>query len=323
MAKEKKPTSLADEFLSTVSPDFVVPGLTGAQRAAREKGLGASDAERIMKGDWRRLWREKTKRAAPEDLSDRLAVQMGSVTEAFNAYWFTRRTGILVNRAPAVVDRTHQHAAIPYMLANIDGLVLIDDRMRLFEAKHHNAFGSKTDAPANNYAQMQHAMEVLDLEGCEMSVFFGNADWQRFSVERDRDYCALLMERETEFWDYVLRDHEPPGDSEPETSPALELMRQLDMRTNNEWGDAEATWIDARPHRIRFDEAESRLKAMLPADVDFAFGAELCCVRNKGGSLSLRYPNKRDDKRIRDLVEAAEDALLIADLAERGETLDL
>src|SRR5580765_8515171 len=67
------------------SPACVVPDLTPAQKVARMGGLGGSDAERIMAGNWYRLWAEKTKRVAAEDLTRVLPVQMGKVTEAFNA----------------------------------------------------------------------------------------------------------------------------------------------------------------------------------------------------------------------------------------------
>lgn len=44
-------------------------GLTDEQRAERAKGIGGSDAGRIMAGEWRQLWLEKTGRAQGDDLS--------------------------------------------------------------------------------------------------------------------------------------------------------------------------------------------------------------------------------------------------------------
>ena len=181
MGKIKSAAAAAED----VSPVFVVPGLTPEQTKARKGLIGGSDAERIMAGDWLTLWQEKTGRTPAEDLTRNLAVQMGNVTQAFSAYWFTLMTGVPVNVSASVTKRTHSHAGYAHMVCNIDGLVIIDGRLRLFEAKHTNPFGSKGETPAKYYAQIQHCMEVLDLEGCEMSVFFGNSDWQRFSVERD------------------------------------------------------------------------------------------------------------------------------------------
>ena len=99
MGKMKAAAAAAEER----SPDFIVPDLTPQQKEMRSKGLGGSDAERIMSGDWYQLWAEKTKRVVPEDLSRVLPLQMGKATEAFNAHWV--QTGIHVNRAPSVVER--------------------------------------------------------------------------------------------------------------------------------------------------------------------------------------------------------------------------
>jgi predicted phage-related endonuclease len=291
--------------LSDVSPRFRVPGLTERQLEMRSKGIGASDAEKIMTGNWYPLWEEKTGRAKREDLTRSLPVQMGNVTEAFNAYWYELMTERHVNRAPSVVDVTWQHKKIPWMLCNIDGLVTIDKRIRLFEGKHINPFGSKGDAPARFLAQIQHCLEVLDLEGCELSCFFGNTDWMGFTVERDRDYCALILEREAEFWSHVQKDLPPPRNDPIPSLPSLELMRPLDMRLNNKWNDGEATWIEELPHAQRFDAAVKNLKELVPADVDFAFGQELVCVRDRAGKLSLRYPNKKDSQRMADELESA------------------
>ena len=46
--------------------------------------IGGSDACRITSGDWINLWEEKTGRKEPEDLSKKLAVQIGIATEKVN-----------------------------------------------------------------------------------------------------------------------------------------------------------------------------------------------------------------------------------------------
>ena len=50
----------------------------------RKGYIGGSDAGRIINGDWLALWQEKTGRAEPEDLSRKLAVQIGIATEKVN-----------------------------------------------------------------------------------------------------------------------------------------------------------------------------------------------------------------------------------------------
>ena len=58
--------------------------------------IGGSDARIIMGEDefyLLRLWREKRGEVEPEDLSDNLIVQLGTVTEDLNRRWYERNTG--------------------------------------------------------------------------------------------------------------------------------------------------------------------------------------------------------------------------------------
>jgi predicted phage-related endonuclease len=62
----------------------------------RRSFIGGSDARIIMGDDGAtlvRLWREKRGEVEPEDLSDNLIVQLGTVTEDLNRRWYERNTG--------------------------------------------------------------------------------------------------------------------------------------------------------------------------------------------------------------------------------------
>ena len=50
----------------------------------RTKGIGGSDANKIISGDWHELWLIKTKRKESDDLSDVVPVQIGIATESLN-----------------------------------------------------------------------------------------------------------------------------------------------------------------------------------------------------------------------------------------------
>jgi predicted phage-related endonuclease len=76
-----------------------------------------------------RLWREKRGEAEPEDLSDVLIVQLGTVTEDLNRHWYARNTGCTIKD----VQRRVQHPVIKWMAATLDGL--IDPGGAVFEAK--------------------------------------------------------------------------------------------------------------------------------------------------------------------------------------------
>src|ERR1700704_3323203 len=76
-----------------------------------------------------RLWREKRGEAEPEDLSDNLIVQLGSVTEELNRHWYERNTGQMVS----AVQRRMFHPVKRWMAATLDGMV--EGTGAVFEAK--------------------------------------------------------------------------------------------------------------------------------------------------------------------------------------------
>ena len=74
----------------------------------RRSFIGGSDARIIMGKDeatLMRLWREKRGEVEPEDLSDNLVVQLGTVTEDLNRRWYERNTGLAIKD----VQRRLQH----------------------------------------------------------------------------------------------------------------------------------------------------------------------------------------------------------------------
>ncbi len=91
-------------------------------RVDRRSFIGGSDARIIMGDDEAalvRLWREKRGEVEPEDLSDNLIVQLGTVTEDLNRRWYERNTGHAVKD----VQRRIQHPVHKWMAATLDGRV--------------------------------------------------------------------------------------------------------------------------------------------------------------------------------------------------------
>ena len=108
---------------------------------------------------WRlvRLWREKRGEVEPEDLSDNLIVQLGTVTEDLNRRWYERNTG----RGIKDVQRRVQHPVHKWMAATLDGLV--DPGGAVFEAKFMLPWTFSEEAAAEKHmAQLQHNMWVAD-----------------------------------------------------------------------------------------------------------------------------------------------------------------
>ena len=103
-----------------------------SKRRDRRSFIGGSDARVIMGEDEAallRLWREKRGEVEPEDLSDNLVVQLGSVTEDLNRHWYERNTSQMVTD----VQRQVRHPVNRWMGATLDGMVA--GTGAVFEAK--------------------------------------------------------------------------------------------------------------------------------------------------------------------------------------------
>jgi predicted phage-related endonuclease len=264
-------------------------GLTSEQKALRRDALGGSDANTIMGGDEKkllRLWREKRGEAEPEDLSDILAVQMGSFTEPFNAAWFEKNTGYRVIGSGKLV----KHATIAHMRATLDGEVVenfgTDDETELgvFEAKHCGTRSTDAEIFARYVPQLTHNCLCAGFERAFLSVFKGNGDWVMFEYELDDAYAERLIAAEAVFWDCV-RTGKPPCSVEPEPTPKPVGVVEYSMQGNNEWASHCADYIETELAADRHELARKSLKALMPDDASKCFGYGLELRRDKRGAV--------------------------------------
>jgi len=287
--------------------------LSKEQHAFRKKGLGGSDATRIMSGEWHKLWLEKTGREESDDLSDVLPVQLGTWTEEFNRQWYQKQTGLVVLTDGCDMLR---HKERPYMLANLDGIVVdpMDssqgklNKIAIFEAKHTNQFKTIEDCVKQYYAQMQHYMYVSDENMCELSVIFGNSRWESYEVLRDEPYIQNLLQMEEAFWAHV-EDDEPPEDIEQQKAKIkLDDMKTVRYGNSRTFVAQAEVWKATRPIVKQFKDAEKGLKGMLPDDVRTAFGAGVYISRSKTGALTIREMNEfKEEGFIENMDEEAAD----------------
>jgi predicted phage-related endonuclease len=133
--------------------------------------IGGSDVRVIMGDDEAklgRLWRETRGEAEPEDLSDNLIVQLGSVTEDLNRRWYERNAGHAIKD----VQKRVQHPVHKWMAATLDGLV--DPGGEVFEAKFMLPWTFTEEATAAKHmAQLQHNMWVIASRSAVLSIVTG------------------------------------------------------------------------------------------------------------------------------------------------------
>jgi predicted phage-related endonuclease len=246
--------------------------------------IGGSDANKIMAGEWRDLWLVKTGREKGDDLSDILAVQMGSYTEALNLAWFKKQTGMDVR----TTNCAHLvHPLIPYMGANLDGRIPLNSMDLVFEAKHTNSSMNIDKAVSRYYPQLQHQMTVIGASQAFLSCFFGNSKWDFATVKFDDDYVKVLMEWEQEFWHHVTSDTEPEDRPGYGKKIDTSTLKTVDMEGNNEWADSVVTYVDTLAAASSHEDARKTLKGMVPADVGEAHGHGIRIKRSTNKSLRI------------------------------------
>ena len=259
--------------------------LKGLNPGDRHSFIGGSDARVIMGGDEAmlvRLWREKRGEVEPEDLSDVLVVQLGTVTEDLNRRWYERNTG----KAIQDVQRRIHHPVHKWMAATLDGLV--DPGRAVFEAKFMLPWTFSEEAAAEKHmAQLQHNMWVANARSAVLSIITGGGKWVELTIHADPLYQHLLLTAEKKFWRCVMSGEEPRLFGVEPPRPRLEAVRTVDMSASNSWAAFAATFCRTRPAHQEHEGAKADLKKLMPEDAKEAIGHGLRAKRSKSGAISF------------------------------------
>ena len=172
----------------------------------RPNGIGGTDANRLVHDDsWLELYDLKVGNTEPEDLSHKLPVRIGTITEDLNREWFTKEMNLRVTQETQIWYND-------YIYGNLDGLVVAgmegeDVNLAVFEAKHS---GQYMDTPKQHtnlldryYPQLQHYMMCAKLNKAYLSIFFGNKSHKIFTIDEDRNFQSLLLKAYKVFWKAV------------------------------------------------------------------------------------------------------------------------
>lgn len=259
-------------------------GLSPEQLAKRRFRVGGSDANAIMAGGeklWN-LWEQKCGFRERDDLSGILAVQMGTWTEDFNAFWFERQTG------HRVLDRGLEGAAKDreWMTATIDGFA----DYSVWEAKHVGGRESRETVLSRYQPQLHHNMVVTRTSRAYLSVFEGNSGYWYEQVEQDPIYTEELLEREAQFWEWVQTQTRPPD--MPSVAAPVMAIKSYDMTSSNSWAEHAGLWLRNKSAAKLFKSAEDGLKESVPADAADARGHGVVVKRAKNGNLRITETEK-------------------------------
>ena len=252
-----------------------------------------------------RLWREKRGEVEPEDLSDNLIVQLGTVTEDLNRRWYERNTGLAIKD----VQRSLQHPVIKWMAATLDGLV--DPGGAVFEAKFMLPWTFSEEVAAEKHmAQLQHNMWVANARSAVLSIITGGGKWVELTIHADPLYQHLLLTAEKKFWRCVMDGEEPRLFGVEPPRPRLEAVRIVDMSASNSWAEFAAVFRRTRPAFVEHEGAKADLKKLVPEDAKEAIGHGFAPnARNRERSASTSWTWRRLMHRSSELIGAIAAAL--------------
>ena len=168
----------------------------------RPRGIGGTDAIRIVEGKWKELWLEKTGQSERADLSDILPVQLGIFTEKFNRQWYTKTTSQRV----VSMNKVWTHPEIDYIYGSLDGVV----NGKVWEAKHTNPFSKEDTILERYYPQLQHYMFVTGFKKSILSVLYGTMRYKIYEVNFDEKFSETLLKACALFWYHVENNIVPP-----------------------------------------------------------------------------------------------------------------
>jgi predicted phage-related endonuclease len=259
----------------------------------RNLGIGGTDARLIMAGDWLPLWRQKTRREDPPDLSQVFRVQLGRHTEPFHLDWIARTHALTLR-----TDIPRQHAPLePWRYITVDAWALGPPHTHV-EVKHSHSAMTLRDAAHYYMPQLQHGLAITGADWCWFSVIPGNGDPMVTKVSRHEEYIGRLLELERTFWIMVQEDLEPDErEGRALATKAAALVPEilvggfkddLDMTRHNEWAVLAAEYLELKGPAGRFELAKKELKALVPEDRRRCFGGGIQITRDKRGQLILR-----------------------------------
>lgn len=251
----------------------------------RKGFIGGSDCVKILAGDWQELWEVKTGRKESDDLSNNIAVQLGSYTEQFNLDWFAKQYG-------TEIVETQMEIKFPINGVPAKGLIdgrLLDDK--IIEAKHTNSFSTMDDVVVRYMPQVQLYCYLAGTSGCYMSVIFGNSKWESVFVSTDQTYFDTMWNEVTTFWGFVSKDVRPPNrhdiPSIPTDNIPLDNMVKRDASTDNQFMDAAVSYCQGYENNRVFESAKKQLKDLVKEDEREVYCDQLKIKRDKRGTLRI------------------------------------
>lgn len=189
--------------------------ISAAWHEQRDRGVGGSDVGVILGlNHWKsieQLWREKTGRSKPEDISHKPCVILGNALEpALRREYAYRHQDVQVEEPLYMLQDTEK----PWRQASLDGIITCADGMKeVLEIKTVGGYNSLRwfmgGVPESYACQVLHYMAVSGFQRAQLIAMIGNSSIIERTVERSERLIDLIESAVDEFWESVQKDKQP------------------------------------------------------------------------------------------------------------------
>jgi putative phage-type endonuclease len=233
-------------------------GNRDAWRAHRKHSVGGSSAATLAGiNPWQlrdELWYQLVGRLEPDDISQKECVYWGTRLEGILLEEVAKETGFEV--IPWDQSCIVKHSKCDWIHDTPDGLSWMDEGLTLIQIKTTSAYKAddwKEEPPVEVFTQVQHELEVLDIERAIVGVLIGGQQFKLFKVDRDREIGDWLFARATEFLGWVEDQIEPPHDSRyPMT---IGLAKRIYTKPERETVALDPGFVSLDDRRVELDQA--------------------------------------------------------------------
>ena len=166
------------------------------------------------------LWSEKVGLVEPEDISDRDAVWLGTMTEEINGKRFCMKTGKRIYRSKVA----YGIAEFPYLRGHVDFLVRNESAGLECKFSGYNKYKlDEGEIPPSHFSQSQFYMAVTGRKKWYLSTIQGNT-YHVNSIERDDEFIERMLDACQDFWWHVQNGEPVPTDGSDSTTKTLSAM---------------------------------------------------------------------------------------------------
>lgn len=237
----------------------------------RRKGIGGSDSPVILGANpyktVKDLWAEKlgltiqSKPTAP--------MKRGVALEPIIAKQYRQATGRKLKR----VKEIQKHPELPWMLANLDRLVMDDERgLGILEIKAPGLrqYGEieRNGPRPSDMIQMQHYMAVMGLFWASFCAM-NSERWEMvfYDIDIDTNLISEIVSRGADFWELVQKQIEPQ-DVETPTIEMPSVEGKVITMDAPEWLSAVDQLRTARDLKQEVEDLEKEAKLKLVSMMD-------------------------------------------------------